>query len=229
MSKRQTVAAIVPAAGSSSRMNGLPKILTPVNGLPLIGHTLRALEACASIDEIIVAAREDDVSRIADLCRELGLTKISRVLHGGETRPLSVMIALMETKAGIAAIHDGARPCVTPAMCQAVIEKAMQTGAALPAIPLSDSVKLVDNMIIKTSADRSSLYTVQTPQCFEAGLIKGALAKALQAGLEITDDSTAVEALPYPVHIVSGETRNIKVTTVDDLLIASALLRGDTL
>ena len=223
---KKTVAAIVPAAGSSSRMEGLSKILTPVNGLPLIGHTLLALEACAWIDEIIVAARHEDVYPVADLCRSLNVSKVSRVLRGGKTRPLSVLIALMETKAGIVAIHDGARPCVTPALCAAVIEKAIQTDAALPALPLADSAKQAEGGVIKRSIDRSALLTVQTPQCFEAGLIKGALAKALREGLEITDDSAAVEALPFPVHTVPGDPRNIKVTTAGDLLIASALLRG---
>ncbi|MCL2004304.1 MAG: 2-C-methyl-D-erythritol 4-phosphate cytidylyltransferase [Oscillospiraceae bacterium] len=227
MKKRQRVAAIVPAAGTSSRMEGISKILTPVNGLPLIGHTLRALESCAAIDEIIIAAREEDVLPIAGLCRELGLAKVTRVLRGGETRPLSVMIALMETKADIAAVHDGARPCVTPALCEAVVKKAKQTGAALPALPLTDSAKEVKNGIVTLSKDRSALFTVQTPQCFDAGLLRGALAKALQAGLPLTDDSAAVEALPYPVHIVPGETRNLKVTTAEDLLLVSALLRGN--
>jgi 2-C-methyl-D-erythritol 4-phosphate cytidylyltransferase len=207
-------------------MGGISKILMPVNGLPLIGHTLRALEACGDIQEIIVAAREDEVELIAGLCRRLDIHKVSRILQGGETRPLSVMIALMETKADIVAIHDGARPCVTPALCKTVIAKAIQVGAAIPALPVTDSTKIVADGKISQSIDRAAFYTVQTPQCFEAGLIKGALAKALQAGLELTDDSAAVEALPYPVHIVLGETNNIKVTTADDLLIASALLRG---
>lgn len=229
MKRRPYVVAVIPAAGTSSRMGGISKILAPVNGLPLIGYTLRALEACVTIDEIVVAVRGEDVFRVADLCHGMGLSKVSGVLRGGETRPLTVLAALMEVKADIVAIHDGARPCVTPALCSAAIEKAIQTGAALPALPLTDSVKLAEGGIIKTSADRSALYTVQTPQCFEAGLIKGALAKALQAGLEITDDSAAVEALPYPVHTVPGETRNIKVTTADDLLVASALLRGGAL
>jgi 2-C-methyl-D-erythritol 4-phosphate cytidylyltransferase len=210
-------------------MGGIPKILTPINGLPLIGHTLCALEACEQIDEIIVATREEDIAPIADLCNRLDMVKISRIVRGGDTRMMSVMIALMEIKADIVAIHDGARPCLSPEMCSMVIEKAKKSGAAIPAVQLSDTVKLVENGLIKGSADRSVLYTVQTPQCFEAGLVKGALAKALKQGLEITDDSAAVEALPYPVHIVPGETRNIKVTTADDLLIASAILRGDTL
>jgi 2-C-methyl-D-erythritol 4-phosphate cytidylyltransferase len=209
-------------------MGGIPKILAPVNGLPLIGHTLRALEACASVDEIIVAAREEDVAPIAGLCRELGLLKVSRVLVGGETRPLSVMLALTETKAGLVAVHDGARPCVTPALCEAVLKKAAETGAAAPALPLSDSVKVTEGGVIARSADRSALCTVQTPQCFEAGLLKGALAKALQAGIEITDDSAAVEALPYPVHIVPGEARNIKVTAAEDLEIVSFFLKGNS-
>jgi 2-C-methyl-D-erythritol 4-phosphate cytidylyltransferase len=229
MKKRPAAAAIVPAAGASSRMGGISKILAPVNGLPLIGHTLRALEACDAIGEIIISAREDEITAIADLCRELGLSKVSRVLRGGETRPLSVMIALMETKADIVAIHDGARPCVTPALCAAAINKAVKTGAALPALPLTDSTKAVKDGVIARSLDRSAFFAVQTPQCFEAGLIKGALAKALQADLAITDDSAAVEALPYPVHIVPGDPRNIKVTTAGDLLIASALLRGAAL
>lgn len=226
MKKRPFTIAVVPAAGDSSRMGGISKILAPVNGLPLIGHTLRALEACRAVDEIIVAAREDNIGLIADLCREIGITKISRVLRGGDTRPLSVMISLMEAKADIIAIHDGARPCLTPSLCEAVIRKAIKTGAAVPALPLADSAKRVADGKISHSLDRTALFTVQTPQCFEAGLIKGALAKALQAGLPLTDDSAAVEALPYPVHTVPGETGNIKVTTADDLLIASALLRG---
>jgi 2-C-methyl-D-erythritol 4-phosphate cytidylyltransferase len=181
------------------------------------------------IDEIIVAAREDEVVAIAGICHDLGIKKVSRVLRGGAARAHSVMIALQESNADFFAVHDGARPCLTAALCSAVINKAVQVNAALPALPLTDSVKLVHNGVIKTSADRSSLYTVQTPQCFESGLIKGALAKALREGLEITDDAAAVEALPYPVHIVPGEARNIKVTTPDDLLIASSVLRGDTL
>jgi 2-C-methyl-D-erythritol 4-phosphate cytidylyltransferase len=210
-------------------MGGISKILMPVNGSPLIGHTLRALESCASIDEIIIAAKEEDIAQLAAICRDIGIVKVSRILRGGEERLLSVMIALMETNADIAAIHDGARPCVTPGLCEAVIRKALDTGAALPALPVSDSVKFAADGVVTRSADRSSVYTVQTPQCFDAGLIKGALSKALKDGLSMTDDSSAVEALPYTVHIVPGETRNIKVTTPDDLLIASALLRGDLL
>ena len=226
MSRRPRVAAIVPAAGSSSRMGGIGKILTPINGLPLIGHTLRALEACAEIDEIIIAVREEDVVPVSQVCCSLAMQKVSRILSGGGTRPLSVMIGLMETEARYVAIHDGARPCVTPGLCTAVIEKALKTDAALPALPLTDSVKLVRDGLIQTSAGRSSLFTVQTPQCFETELIKSALARALRDGLKITDDAAAVEALPYPVYTVPGETRNIKVTTADDLLIASAILKG---
>jgi 2-C-methyl-D-erythritol 4-phosphate cytidylyltransferase len=223
--KKRSVCAIVTAAGNSSRMGGISKILTPINGLPLIGHTLRALENCGAIDEIIAVAREEDIESIADLCGDLNITKISRVLRGGDTRSHSVMIALMEAKADIIAIHDGARPCVSPELCESVINAAIKTGAAIPAIPFTDTAKSVSDAVIKTTVDRSALYTVQTPQCFDAGLIKGALAKALNEGHVLTDDSSAVEALPYPVHIVPGEARNIKVTTPDDLIIVSALLK----
>jgi 2-C-methyl-D-erythritol 4-phosphate cytidylyltransferase len=207
-------------------MGGISKILMPVNGLPLIGYTLRALESCSSIDEIIVTAREEDIGPISDLCRALGLYKISKVLKGGETRVHSVMTGLMETKAGIAAIHDGARPCVSPALCEALIEKARETGAAVPVLPLTDSVKHCDACVVTRSLDRSMLYITQTPQCFDAGLLKGALAKSLHDGLEVTDDAAAVEALPYPVHTLPGERRNIKVTTPEDLEIVASILKG---
>jgi len=224
------VAAIVPAAGSSSRMDGISKILTPINGLPLVGYTLRALESCGAIDEIIVTAREGDISPIANLCRNMGLKKVVKIIKGGETRTHSVMIGLMETKAHFVAIHDGARPCVSPGMCEDLIVKARETRAAIPALPLTDSIKRVSERSggfeIAESVDRSALYAVQTPQCFDTGLIKGALAKVLQSGLHITDDAAAVEALPYPVHILPGDKRNIKVTTAEDLEIVSMFLRG---
>ena len=223
---KKTVAAIVPAAGSSSRMGGISKIFAPVNGLPLIGYTLCALESCNAIDEIIITAQDKDISPIAALCRELGLCKVSKVLRGGETRSLSVMIGLIETNAHFAAIHDGARPCVSPAMCHALIKKAIETRAAIPVLPLTDSVKTCQDNIVTKSLDRSALFSVQTPQCFDTGLVKGALARVLRDGLEITDDAAAVEALPYPVSILPGDTRNIKVTTPLDLEIVSLFLKG---
>jgi 2-C-methyl-D-erythritol 4-phosphate cytidylyltransferase len=221
---KKTVAAIVPAAGSSSRMGGISKILAPINGKPLIGYTLHTLESCDAIDEIIITVKEEDITPIAELCRELGLCKVSKILKGGETRTHSVMIGLLETKAGLAAIHDGARPCVSPALCSALIEKAWETRAAIPALQLTDSIKSCQNNIVTRSLDRSSFYAAQTPQCFDTGLVKGALARVLRDGLEITDDAAAVEALPYPVSILPGERLNIKVTTPDDLLIVSAAL-----
>ncbi len=225
MKKRPTVAAVVPAAGSADRMKGIGKILTPINGLPLIGYSLRALEACMWVDEIVVAARDGDILPIASLCRDLGLKKVSRVLRGGATRALTVLKAVIETQADIIAIHDGARPCLSTKLCEAVIRAAIEHGAAVPGLTLTDTVKVSGNGIVTGSADRSALVAVQTPQCFESALIKGALAKALRDGLAVTDDSAAVEALPYPVHIVPGEVRNIKVTTPDDLIVAEAFLR----
>jgi 2-C-methyl-D-erythritol 4-phosphate cytidylyltransferase len=225
-------------------MYGISKILVPINGLPLIGHTLRNLEACGSIDEIIVVTREEDISAIAALPGKLGLSKISKILKGGETRTLSVMIGLMETKAELVAIHDGARPCVSPELCDALIAKAWETRAAIPAIPLIDSIKVgiqndakrdsagelpLNALFVKKSLDRSALFAAQTPQCFDTGLVKGAIARVLRDGLEATDDAAAVEALPYPVNILPGERQNIKVTTADDLIIVSALLKESTL
>ncbi|MDR1693098.1 MAG: 2-C-methyl-D-erythritol 4-phosphate cytidylyltransferase [Oscillospiraceae bacterium] len=226
---KPTVTAVVPAAGSATRMRGGDKILTPVNGLPLIGYSLSALEASPLIDEIIIAARDSDILPIAGLCKAMGFQKVSGILRGGSSRPHTVLKVLVETRADIVAIHDGARPCLSVSLCDAVIRKAIETGAAVPGLPITDTVKVTGaSRIITGGADRGTLFTVQTPQCFETALIRGALAKALRDGNPVTDDSAAAEALPYPVHIVPGEARNIKVTTPDDLVFAEVFLRGDT-
>ena len=217
--------AVVPAAGSSSRM-GQDKLLLPLDGTPVILRTLRALEDCPHIAEIVVVTREDLIVPISGLCREAGLTKVAKVVRGGKTRKESVLAGLGGLSRGIdlAAIHDGARPLVSQAVLEAVIRRAAECGAAAPAVPVKDTVKRARDGLVAATLDRSELRAVQTPQVFQTDLIKTALARALAEGAELTDDCAAVERLGIGVALTEGDYCNLKLTTPEDLAVAEALL-----
>ena len=210
-------AAVVPAAGSSTRMGGQDKILLPLDGVPVLVHTLRALERSAWITEIVVVTREDLMVPISQLCREGALSKVSKVvvLRG---------IRALPEETELVAIHDGARPLVTPAVIDGAIRMAWERGAAAPAVPLKDTVKRAHDGLVEETPDRSALFAVQTPQVFAADLIRGALGKAVEEGAPITDDCSAVERLGMQVFLTEGDYTNIKITTPEDLAVAEALL-----
>lgn len=216
---------VVVAAGSSSRM-GIDKILAPLRGEPVIIHTLRAFEQCPSVREIVLVTREDLLVELAQLCRQYGLNKVSQVIRGGETRTDSVYLGVLEVDraAELIAVQDGARPLISCAVIERTIAQAGKSGAAAPAIPVKDTVKVARNGIVEHTPERDSLYAVQTPQVFEASLLKGALHKAREAGITGTDDCSMVERLGMKVVLVAGEERNIKLTTPMDLMLAECLL-----
>lgn len=225
--KRETgfCSAVVVAAGSSSRM-GEDKIMRELGGLPVVARTLMAFEQSAEIDEIVVVTREELVAELAALCRELQISKVSKVIRGGHTRTQSARMGTLEVRreAELIAIHDGARPFVSQEVISAAIEKAAQTGAAAPAVPVKDTIKSAADGVVERTLDRSKLYAVQTPQVFEASLIRAALQKALDDGIELTDDCAAVERLGMRVSLTPGDEKNIKLTTPADLLWGEALL-----
>lgn len=221
-------AAVVPAAGSSRRMAGSDKLLMPLGDVPVLMHTLRALDNCPYIGEIVVVTRGDLIVPVGHLCREGAFGKVTKVIAGGETRTISVLAGIREVSPQyeLIAIHDGARPLVTQEILAAVIEKAGECGAAAPAVPVKDTVKRAVNGVVAETLDRATLYAIQTPQVFEAGLIKAALAKALDDGAELTDDCAAVERLGMSVCLTEGSYENLKITTPEDLVLADALLEG---
>lgn len=218
--------AVVPAAGSSSRMEGQDKILLPLGDVPLFLHTLRALDACPRIHEIVVVTREDLIVPISQLCRDAALEKVTRVVVGGASRAESVLRGIRETDpdAALIAIHDGARPLVSQALLDAVIARAEESGAAAPAVPVKDTIKRAVGHVVESTPDRSELFAVQTPQVFDADLIRGALARALEEGAELTDDCSAVERMGMKVSLTEGDYMNLKVTTPEDMVLAEALL-----
>lgn len=220
--------AVVVSAGSSTRM-GMDKIMLPLGDVPVIVHTLKAVQAAPSVDEIIVVTREDLVILVGQLCQDLGLTKVVKVVRGGETRAQSVRLGTLEVsrEAQLIAIHDGARPLVSVDVIEGAVAQALKSGAAAPAVPVKDTIKAVSaDRVVEHTPDRSALRAVQTPQVFEASLIRAALQKALDDNAELTDDCSAVERLGMKVVLTQGDPRNIKLTTPEDLLLAEALLEG---
>lgn len=219
-------AAVVPAAGSSTRMGGQDKILLPLDGVPVLIHTLRALESSALITETVVVTREDLIVPISQLCRDGALSKVSKVVIGGDSRAQSVLrgIQALPEDTPLIAIHDGARPLVTPQVIDSAIRMAARRGAAAPAVPLKDTVKRARDGLVEETPDRSSLFAVQTPQVFAADLIRGALGKAVEENAPITDDCSALERLGMQVFLTEGDYTNIKITTPEDMAVAEALL-----
>ena len=216
--------AVIVAAGSASRMGGIDKVMAELDGEPMICRTVRAFQNCDAIKEIVIVTREDLIVPISDLCREYA--KVKAVVVGGSSRQESVSMGLnaLSDKVKLAAIQDGARPLVTWEVIDRVVRAAHTYGAAAPAIPVKDTIKVVEGGIVKETPERRTLQAVQTPQVFDYDLIRGALKKAKEDEAEVTDDCSAVERLGMAVKIVEGDERNIKVTTPVDLKIAKMLL-----
>ena len=216
--------AVIVAAGTASRMGGIDKVMAPLGGEPMIVRTVRTFQACDAIREIVIVTRPDLLVPIMDLCH--GFDKVRAVIAGGDSRPESVArgLSALSGKTKLVAVQDGARPLITVEVIDRTVRAAHSYGAAAPAIPVKDTIKVVRGGIVAETPDRSSLQAVQTPQVFDLDLLKGALTKAEKDGAAITDDCSAVERLGMSVRMVEGDERNIKVTTPLDLKIAELLL-----
>ncbi len=228
--QRPRCAALVAAAGSSSRMGGINKLLEPLDGIPVLVRTLTALERAQRVDSIVIATREEDLITVSQLCKTYGITKCKKVIRGGEDREHSVLLAALEADPDteLLAVQDGARPLVSPDLIDRVIEAAQRCGAAAPAVPVKDTVKTVrEDGAVEETLERSRLRAVQTPQVFEASLLKAALQAALEEGAALTDDCSAVERLGKVVYLIEGEETNLKITTPTDLILAEALLAAE--
>ena len=176
MDRYGTVGAVIAAAGSSSRMGGRDKLAEPLDGIPVILRTLAAVEAVPEIREIVVVTREDLLVEVSQICKDFALDKVRKVLVGGAERIHSVQAGLREVdpEAELIAIHDGARPLVTSEVIEEAVAAAARSGAAAPAIPVIDTIKRWEDGLAVETVDRSTLRAVQTPQVFEAGLIRAA-------------------------------------------------------
>ncbi len=218
--------AVIVAGGTASRMGGVDKILLPLDGVPTIVRSISAFEECESVHNIVVVLRKDIVNEVQNLIEKHGFKKVTDLQEGGDTRAESVKsgIAACGLDTDIVLIHDGARPLVTSQIIESVKEAAEFYGAAAPAVPLKDTVKIVDTSgeIVETP-DRSSMVAIQTPQGFKMSLYKDALNKNQDSG--ITDDCQLLERMGQSVYTVEGSYENIKITTPEDIEIAEGILR----
>lgn len=228
-----TCSAVIVAAGSGQRM-GADKLMLELGCMPVLARTLLAFENSAVIDEIIVVTRIEMVEEVASLCKKYGIAKAAKVIRGGKTRMESALAGVSEVRPGakLIAIHDGARPFVTDELICATVAAANKYMSAVPVTFCTDTLKAVDeNGLVVAPVDRDRTARVQTPQVFDADLIKGALSKAVNDGLPLTDDCSAIELMGVKTHTVPGDEDNIKLTTPRDMRVASFILqdRGDYL
>lgn len=220
--------AVIAAAGAGTRMNSdKTKQLMTLCGIPVIVRTLSAFEECQLIDEIIVAAREDETKLYDEFIRRYKFKKIKAVVKGKSTRQESVLAGFeaVSDNAEFVAIHDGARCLITPEQIEKVIRAAYSSGAATAACKVSDTVKRVNlNGVIEETIDRDSIWLAQTPQVFKTELYRAAAYVAKDEGFVATDDNMLAENIGYPVKAVDCTKENLKLTTPFDLALAEAIL-----
>ena len=205
-------------------MGGLDKLFTEVAGRPLLAHATAPFQECSTIDRIVLVLSEENVERAEKLAREHALSKVTAVVPGGARRQDSVRFGVEALgPSDFVAVHDGARPLVDTRLIARGLEAVRETGAAVPAVPLVDTVKEVGpGAIVERTVDRTRMWAVQTPQFFRYDLL---LRAHREHPVAVTDDAAMLEAMGVPVKIFPGDRRNIKVTTPEDLELVQAMMQ----
>ncbi len=222
-----SVIALIPAAGKGLRMKSdIEKPYLEIGGHPLLGHTLDAFDRCQEVDGYVLAVdpgRQDDCRRVVE---RFGYDRVWQIVPGGTTRQESVYLGLqaLGQDVEIVIVHDAARPCVDSALITASVAQCRTDRAVLVAVPVKDTVKVVENGVVTHTPDRATLWLAQTPQTFDRSLLMKAHQQARSEGYIGTDDAALVERIGHSVHILSGDYENIKVTTPEDLDTAAQIL-----
>ncbi len=221
--------AVVLGAGSSARMGGADKLLADLEGQPVIVWSLRAFEACPGIRSVVVTTSEDNEANIRQAVAQAGLTKVQAFVRGGASRAESVLHGLRSLNSeppDYVAVHDGARPLVTPALIDDGLRMARVYGAAVAGVPATDTLKIVDRdrLVVRTPI-RSSVWHAQTPQFARFADLLGAHERQTAMLDLYTDDVSVLEAEGLPVRVFEGSRENLKITTPDDLDTAARILR----
>jgi 2-C-methyl-D-erythritol 4-phosphate cytidylyltransferase len=220
------LSAILVAGGSSQRM-GFDKLFAVISGEPVITHPIRAFERATSVGEIVVVAREDRHDEIRKLSRDRGFKKIRAIVPGGERRQDSVRAGLYRIDRGAkyVAVHDAARPLITPEQIERAFAQCRVHGAAALAQPVNDTLKRADaDLLVVGSVDRRRLYAMQTPQIFERKLIEDAYRAVYAENILVTDEVSAIERLGYKVALVLNDDFNLKITYPRDLPVADFII-----
>ncbi len=222
MGNEQQVGAVIVAAGSSQRMGGIDKMLALLSGKPVLAWAVNAFQWCNLIDQIVVVVSKQSLRKCQQLVAEQGWSKVADVCAGGRQRQDSVAAGLSRLNhCHWLVIHDGARPLVTEDLIERGLEAAKETGAAVAAVPVTDTIKVAGkDYIVRETPPRGKLWAVQTPQVFRFDIITEAYRRVKA---KVTDDASLVEQLGYKVKLYTGSYDNIKITTPDDLALAEIL------
>ncbi len=221
------VGAIVLAAGESRRMLGIDKIFHPLDGLPLVWHSITVLRSHSLISDIVLVTSKHNLERARELTKLQGAFGEVRIVEGGDRRQDSVKRGLDSLgKCDLVVVHDGARPFIADDLVDRGVAAAIEHGAAIAAVPVKDTIKASDDDgKVARTIPRDKLWAVQTPQIFRTSLLKEAHLRVKQT---VTDDASMVEEIGHPVKLFTGSYYNIKVTTPEDLTIANAILDGNS-
>jgi 2-C-methyl-D-erythritol 4-phosphate cytidylyltransferase len=224
--ERPAAAAVIVGAGRGARFGAADKILAPLAGRPVLAYSLDAAQSAVMIEAIVVVAGEHTRETVVDLSTTGSWPKVVAIVTGGERRQDSVAAGLAALPAGIdlVAVHDAARPLAPPVLFDACLTAARETGAAIAAIPVADTLKRVEGGRIVATVSRESLWAAQTPQAFRLDLLRRAFTEANERGLDATDEASLLEALGIPVTVVQGSLANLKITHPADLAVAAALV-----
>lgn len=238
------ISVLIVAAGRGTRMASAnsDKLFLPLGDRPVLAHCLTRAQQCSVVDEIIIVTRAEKIADIRALAEQFSVTKLAQVVEGGAERQDSVWNGLqaLDKNSDLVAVHDGARPFFPVALMPQLIAVARQYGSAVVCTKVTDTIKEVDlasaqivfrpdappSFNVVRTVDRNKLRAVQTPQVFQAPLLKRAYARVREKGLQVTDEAAAAEWLGEKVQLVENPEPNPKITTPLDLQVAAALLKS---
>ena len=225
------VSVIFPAAGEGRRMNaGKNKVFVELLGKPILVRTLLRFSECAAVDDFVVVVGEEDVEKVAAALEKTPGLKPFRVVEGGSERQYSVKngLAALHPDAELVLVHDAARPLVPVKTIEAVVAETWRSGAAIAAVHAKNTIKVVrGDGVVESTPDRANLWEVQTPQGFRRDILEAAYRRAEADGFLGTDDAGLVERMGFPVRVVEGSYRNLKVTTPEDLWVVETFMERD--
>lgn len=222
------ITAIFPAAGKGKRMGAsFNKIFAGLSDKPILIHTLISFSRCNLVDNFVVVAAKEEVESISRVLNSMPGIKPCKVVAGGSERQYSVYNGLLAVpkETDIVLVHDAARPLITAKVIENVIAEVKSSGAAVAAVPVTSTIKVVDdNNVVTHTPKRETLWTIQTPQGFRKDILLEANEKARQENFLGTDDASIIENMGYSVKVVMGDYKNIKITSPEDLVFAEAVL-----
>lgn len=219
---------IIPAAGQGTRMNaGKNKMLLELDNQPIFIHTVRVFECDPSCTEIIIVVNKKEEEMISSFLLPFSFQTKIIFVHGGAERQDSVYNGLCAVSGDYVLVHDGARPFITREIISNLVEETSKHGSAICGVPVKDTTKKVIDGVVTETIERSSLWSVQTPQAFKTEILREAHELAKEEQFLGTDEASLVEKLGYPVRMVMGDYRNIKITTPEDLIIAEGFMKED--